>query len=119
MSAIIRPAEVVREHVRREKRKRRIASFMREGLSPREAMRAVAAMEAVDMADQRKRERAEKVPGTELVTSAPPPRKVYSDTARDRLAARIKQFLASQSSEQAFRMAVQTAQQADRESGKE
>lgn len=97
--------------LRRALRKRRLESFMREGMSPRQAVRAVALIEAAQMADAKRTTKKAQDAGA---TSTAPSPLIYKDTAVDRLAQRMKDFM--RSSEDAFRLAVQTAQRTERES---
>lgn len=115
MSGIIMPAD----EVRRQRQKRRIQDFIREGMSQAQAVRAAVAIEMIQRAREAKLAKAVEAAGGEAPTPKSPPRIIYKDTAVDRVAKRIKDFIQSRSSEQAHRIAVETAQRAERTSAKE
>ncbi len=110
MKAIVKPAEEIREMQRR----RRIHEYMRQGMTADQAVRAAVAVGLIQQARDAKLAQAAHAAGGELPTTAPSPI-VYKDTAVDRVAIRIKDHLLSQSSEQAHRLAVETAQRTERE----
>lgn len=101
------------EEIRRAKMRRRLARLIDEGVPADKAVHICAILEAADKQSKKKRREAERIAGTELVR--PAPARVFRDTAVDRLAKRIKDFIQSRSSEQAHRIAVDTAQQTERE----
>jgi hypothetical protein len=110
MSApLVTPTDVVR----REKRRRRVEMYLREGMTQAQAVRAAVAIELIQQARDKKAAAAAAAAGA-VETSKPSPI-LYKDSAVDRVAARIKDFIVSRSSEQAHKIAVETAQTTERE----